>query len=252
MGKFHKWIFLLLAFFLFQACNSNNNKQISNPWFSIVDTSKHTIDTLLQQVQLDSLKVNLVLFRAKLDEHFHPFDTSIASPVRLAIFKDSFNLPIYLKTFENEPDDYPFVSATIFKANEISIKASGPLFFSLEKGYGGSGSSYQLYLIQAISNEIRLTSLFKGIGELSYPYFLANGKQLLVFESVWNSAQGEAHFSDHHIKITAITISKGIPIIQFIGQSRNKYTLPYNNQMARVLMKDFQMKEPELLLPLNI
>lgn len=251
MGKFQKWIFLLLVFSLFQACTSINSKKISNPLFSIVDTSKHTIDTLLQQVQLDSLKVNLVLFRAKLDERFHPFDTSIASPVRLAIFKDSSNIPLYLKTFETEPDDYPFVTARLFKANDLSPQAAGPLFFSIEKSYGGSGSSYQLYWIQALNNQVRLIPVFKGIGELSYPYFLANGEQLLVLESVWNNAQGESHFSDHQIKITAITLSKGSPIIQNIGQTRNKYPLPYNNQMASVLMKEFQMKEQDLMRFLN-
>lgn len=197
MGKFHKWIFLLLVFSLFQAC------------------------------------------------------TSIASPVRLAIFKDSSNIPLYLKTFENEPDDYPFVTATLFKANDLNPQATGPLFFSIEKSYGGSGSSYQLYWIQASTNQVSLIPLFKGIGELSYPYFLANGKKLLVLESVWNSSKGESHFSDHQIKITAITLSKGNPISQNIGQTRNKYPLPHNNQMASVLMKEFQMKEPDLLRFLN-
>lgn len=251
MGKIHKWIFLLLAFYYIQACTSVNNKQINNPLFSIVDTSEYTIDTLLQQVQLDSLKVNLVLFRAKLDEHFHPFDTSIASPVRLAIFKDSSNLPLYLKSFETEPDDYPIVTATLFKANDISPQATGPLFFSIEKSYGGSGSSYQLYWIQASTEQVSLIPLFKGIGELSYPYFLANGKKILVFESIWNNAQGESHFSDHQIKITAITLSKDRPSTQNIGQTRNKYPLPYNNQMASELIKELQMKEPELLRTLN-
>lgn len=251
MGKYHKWKYLLPAFFLLQACNSIKYKQNSHPLFSIVDTTECIIDTLLQQVQLDSQKVNIVLFRAKLDEHLHPFDTILASPIRLAIFKDSSNLPLYLKTFETEPDDYPYVTATLFKANESSPQTSGPLFFSLEKGYGGSGSSYQLYLIQALSKQVRLIQLFKGIGELSYPYFLANGKQLLVLESVWNSAEGESHFSDHQIKITAITLSKDSPIIQNIGKSRHKYPLPYNNQLADLMIKEFQLKEPQLVHLLN-
>jgi len=247
MGKIYNWVILLTVFFLFQACNNSKIKQQNNTLFSIVDTSIYSIDTVLYQVQVDSQIVNLVLFRSKLDEHLHSFDSSLARPVTLAIFKDSSKQPLYLKSFETEPDDYPFVIANLFKANSVSMQNAGPLFFSLEKSYGVSGSSYQLFWIQSLDQNFHLIPLFKGSAELSYPYFLKQGNQILVFEAEWNMEQGEAHFSEHRIQLTKIDLVNKQPVQQLLGKSANKYFIPDSDLSSKALINQFKQKEPQLL-----
>lgn len=247
MAKIQQWIVLLSALILFQACNSIEIKQQKNALYSIVDTSNYSIDTVLNQVQIDSQKVSIGLFRAKLDEHLHSFDSNLARPVTLAIFKDSSKQPLYLKSFETEPDDYPFVIANLFKANSITLQSAGPLFFSLEKGYGGSGSSYQLFWIQSLDQNFHLVPVFKGSAELSYPYFLKQGNQILVFEAEWNMEQGEAHFSEHRIQLTRIDLQNKQPVQQLLGKSANKYFLPDSDLSAKALIDQLKQKESKLL-----
>lgn len=247
MAKIQRWIVLLSALILFQECNSIEIKQQKNALYSIVDTSNYSIDTVLNQVQIDSQKVSIGLFRAKLDEHLHSFDSSLARPVTLAIFKDSTKQPMYLKSFETEPDDYPFVLANLFKANSITLQRAGPLFFSLEKGYGGSGSSYQLFWIQSLDQNFHLVPIFKGSAELSYPYFLKQGNQILVFEAEWNMEQGEAHFSEHRIQLTRIDLQNKQPVQQLLGKSANKYFLPDSDLSAKALIDQLKQKESGFL-----
>lgn len=247
MGKISKCICLLAAIVMLYACNSIESKQQSNSLFSLVDTSLFQIDTLMTHVQVDSQELSIALLRDKLDEHQHPFDTNLVRPVTLAVFSDSTNQLLYSKSFETAPDDYPFTSPNIFKANDASLKDPGPLFFSLEKGYGGSGSSYQLFWIQYFDKNVHLVPLFKGPGELTYPHFLNHGNQIILFEAIWNMDEGESHYSAHRIQLTSISLENQVPSQHILGKSTNKYLLPDNEIAAKALIDQFQLHEPKIL-----
>ena len=240
-----KCIFLLAAFVVLHACNSIEPKPQSNSLFSLVDTSLFQIDTLMTHVQVDSQKLTIVVLRDKLDEHQHPFDSNLVRPVTLAVFSDSTNRLLYQKSFETAPDDYPYTSPNIFKANDANLKGKGPLFFSMERGYGGSGSSYQLFWIQYFDKTVHLVPLFKGTGELSYPYFLNHGNQVLLFEAIWNMDQGESHYSAHCIQLTSISLENQQPIQQILGTTTNKYLLPDNDIAPKVLIDQLKLHEPK-------
>ena len=247
MEKISKCKFLLAAFVMFYACNSIEPKQQSNSLLSFVDTSLFQIDTLMTHVQVDSQKLTIVLLRDKLDEHQHPFDSNLVRPVTLAVYSDSTNRLLYQKSFETAPDDYPYTSPNIFKANDASLKDTGALFFSLEKGYGGSGSSYQLFWIQYANKNVHLVPLFKGTGELSYPHFLNHGNQVLLFEAIWDMDQGESHYSAHRIQLTSISLENLQPIQQILGTTTNKYLLPDNEIAAKALLDQFKLLESKFL-----
>ena len=165
----------------------------------------------------------------------------------MAIFRYSTKPLLYLKSFESEPDDYPFVITNLFKANSTSLQNAGPLFFSLEKGYGGSGSSYKLFWIQSLDQNFHLIPVFKGSAELSYPYFLKQGNQILVFEAEWNMEQGEAHFSEHRIQLTRFDLQNKQPVQQLLGKSANKYFLPDSDLSAKKLIDQLKQKESRFL-----
>lgn len=247
MGKINKCIFLLAAFVVLHTCNSIEPKPQSNSLFSLVDTSLFQVDTLMTHVQIDSQELSVALLRDKLDEHQHPFDTNLVRPVTLAVYSDSTNRLLYQKSFKTAPDDYPYTSPNLFKANDANLKDTGPLFFSLEKGYGGSGSSYQLFWIQYFNKNVHLVPLFKGAGELSYPYFLNHGNQVLLFEAIWNMDQGESHYSAHRIQITSISLENQQPIQQILGTTTNKYLLPDNEIAAKALLDQFKLRESKFL-----
>ena len=242
-----KCIFLLAAFVVLHACNSIEPKQQSSSILSVVDTSLYQIDSLMTHVQVDSQKLTIVLLRDKLDEHQHPFDSNLVRPVTLAVYSDSTNRLLYQKSFETAPDDYPYTSPNLFKANDANLKDTGPLFFSLEKGYGGSGSSYQLFWIQYFNKNVHLVPLFKGTGELSYPYFLNHGNQVLLFEAIWNMDQGESHYSAHRIQLTSISLENQQPIQQILGTTTHKYLLPDNEIAAKALLDQLKLRESKFL-----
>lgn len=242
-----KCIFLLAAFVVLHACNSIETKQQSSSILSVVDTSLYQIDSLMTHVQVDSQKLTIVLLRDKLDEHLHPFDSNLVRPVTLAVFSDSTNRLLYQKSFETGPDDYPYTSANLFKANDANLKEAGPLFFSLEKGYGGSGSSYQLFWVRYLDKTVHLVPLFKGTGELSYPYFLNQGNQIILFEAIWDMDQGESHYSAHRIQLTSISLEKQQSIQQILGTTTYKYLLPDNEIAAKALLDQFKLRESKFL-----
>lgn len=247
MKQYWQWSFILTVIFVFLACNYNGVKQNNTTELSLIDTARFKIDTLFKKVEVDGQKLSLVMMRAKLDEHIKPFDSSLASPITLAIFNDATKQPLYLKTFESEPDDYPFVVPTIFKPKGNALNNPGPLLFSLDKGYGGSGASYQLYLIQYLNNSIHLLPLFKGAGELIYPYFTDKDNRLLLFEGIWNMEDGESHFSKHVIQLTSIDFGKGQPITQFIGKTVKKYQVPDSDTSAKLLIDQLKQNDLKIL-----
>jgi hypothetical protein len=239
-------ILILLSFGLFACVNPEARNQ-KKGLFTFVDSSRYKLDTVFEQVEVDSQKLTIALMRAKWDEHLQAFDTSLASPVSLAIFTDSASQHLYFKSFESEPDDYPNCIPTLFKANGTSLHAPGPLLLSREKGYGGSGSIYQLYWIQVDGKTAGLVPVLKTSGELSYPYFLKKGQQILLFEAIWNMEQGEAHFSDHRIQITRIDLVKNQPVQQILAVTERKYQLPDNDSTAKAFIDQFKQKEPRFL-----
>jgi hypothetical protein len=247
MNKQWQWAIFFIAFFWLSACVNKESRQLKKALFAFVDTSKYKIDTVFERVQVDSQKLTIALLRAKLDEHLQTFDSSLASPVSLAVFTDATKQPLYFKSFELEPDDYPYSVPALFKANGNNLNSPGPLLFSLDKGYGGSGSSYQLFLIQFLNKIVYLLPLFKGSGELTYPYFSHQGNQGLIFEAVWKIEEGESHFSRHCIQLTRIDLSENLPIQQFLGKSTNKYLLPDSDSSAKALIRQFKQKEPRFL-----
>lgn len=237
--------FLGAIVFGLYACSDKVKKPLSNAVYAFVDTANYEIDTSYNQVLLDSQKLNIVLFRPKMNEHLQPFDSNLASPVTLAISSDSSQRPIYLKSFETDPDDYPYTVPAIFKANGAGLHTPGHLFFSLDKGYGGSGSSYLLYWIKNSKKTVQLIPIVKSKGELSYTYFFDQGKGILLFEAIWNMEQGEAHFSDHRIQLTKIDLSKNQPVYQLLGVTKHQYQLPDKDSSARVLVAQIRGKEPQ-------
>jgi len=250
MKKRHSAI-ILAATICFLGCHYLVPKQDTKTAFSLVDSANYKMDTGFEQVLLDTQKCDILLLRSKLNEHIQPFDSNLASPVTLAIFNHESQLPLLLKHFEGEPDDYPYIVPSIFKANGTQLQQPGPLFLSFEKGYGGSGSSYQLYWIQKWDKTARLVPVLKSSGELSYPYFMKNGHELLLFEAIWNMDQGEAHFSDHRIQITKIVLANNQVIPQLLGVTDRKYPVPDNDASAKALINLLKQQESRFLALLN-
>jgi hypothetical protein len=92
-----------------------------------------------------------------------------------------------------------------------------------------------------------LIPLFKGTGELSYPYFLNHRNQILLFEAIWDMDQGESHYSAHRIQLTSISLENQQPIQQVLGTTTNKYLLPDNEIAAKALIDQFKLHESKIL-----
>ncbi len=129
----------------------------------------------------------------------------------------------------------------------LQIPATDPLqggcCGSTISGYGGSGSSYQLFWVRYLDKTVHLVPLFKGTGELSYPYFLNQGNQIILFEAIWDMDQGESHYSAHRIQLTSISLENQQPIQQILGTTTSKYLLPDSEIAAKALLDQFKLHE---------
>lgn len=79
-----------------------------------------------------------------------------------------------------------------------------------------------------------LVPILNATRELSYPNFLNNGQQILLFEAIKNMEQGGA-FSDHRIQITKIGLVKNQPVHQKLAVMGRKYQLPNSGSTAKAL-----------------
>ena len=212
-------------------------------------------DSLLQDLTIDNQKFTLQLLRNNYNEHLIAFTensdpTLSQSPITLIVTKIGDNKPLYFKQFQSEPNDYPYVNYYFSKAPKRNLGSSGKLYFTINKSYGGSGSSDNTYFVDYKDGHINLNFLFKSSGELAHTLLKKDDSQIILLEAIW--AKGESHYENHRYSIKKFDFKDGQFHESYLGQTKSKYRSSVEEEEVTEILKAIKLKEPLLLKSINV
>lgn len=240
--------FLIFFFNLSEAQTPNQAKSI------LTDKAKYKTDTTINNVIIGGTEFSITVLRDKYDEHLKMFSEEpqtpdeyefSQSPITVVITKSVDNHPLYIKRFDHEPDDYPYLNYTFYKGQQQRLNKSGKLYFRISKGYGGSGSQCATYFIDFSRGQINLSTLFTSSCELYYDVYSQNDKEILMLEGIWGT--DESHFENHRYTITKYTYEDGQFHKNEIGQTKLKYSSLDENKSISQILTEIKTREPSLL-----
>ena len=239
--------FAIVTFFA--SCNAQNS---NNPKSFYSDTTIFKIDTAINNALIDGTQFTVQILRDKVDEHLETFSEDdepffSQSPITIILTNNSNGKVLYIKKFDYEPNDYPYINYSLYKGQGQNLSDNGKLYLMLNRGYGGSGSSSIRYLVEYKDGKINLTELFKSSGELTYIVYKKNDNEILVLDGIWNIKENETHFASHRYAITKYIYSNNSFDKKEIGQTKFKYSSLDEDKPISQILLEIKNKEPILL-----
>ncbi|MBL0234684.1 MAG: hypothetical protein IPQ08_13640 [Chitinophagaceae bacterium] len=221
------------------------------------DKTLYKTDTVIKNVLIDGTKFSIKVLRDRFDEHLDKFTEEdepsfTQAPITVVFTRPTDDNPIYIKRFDFEPNDYPYLNYSFYKGQEQNLSNPGKLYLLLNKGYGGSGSTSSRYFIDFKDREINLNPLFTSSGELSYIVYNRNDNEIIALDGIWNMDENESHFANHKYIITRYVNSKGSFDKEEIGQTKFKHSSLDENKTISQILSDIKVKEPSLLTRINL
>lgn len=220
----------------------------------LTDKTKYKTETKINNVVIGGSQFSIRVLRDKYDEHLKEFSEEpqtldeyefTQSPITIVISKNSDNHPLYIKRFDHEPDDYPYLNYKFYKGENQNLNKQGRLYFRISKGYGGSGSQCATYYIDYLRGQISLSNLFNSSCELFYDVYSQNDKEILLLKGIWGT--DESHFGNHRYNITKYTYENGQFNKKEIGQTKYKYSSLDENKTISQILREIKTKETLLL-----
>ena len=260
MTKINSLLLTVCLITIFANCNGQNSDNAKS-YYS--DTTIFKMDTTIKSVLIDGKHFSLKVLRDKFDEHLDKFleegehseegePSFIQSPMTVVLTNNADGKIIYIKKFDFEPNDYPYLNYSFYKGQAQNLNDKGRLYLVLNKGYGGSGSQSIRYYITYNENKINFSELFKSSGELSYIVYNKNDNEIIALDGIWNLEENESHFANHRYTITKYTYRNNSFDKTVIGQTQFKYSsLDEDKTIAQILI-DIKTNEPVLLKGINL
>lgn len=233
--------------------NGQTPKQVKS---ILADKDLYETDTIIENILIDGRKFTIKVLRDKFNEHLDKFteedDPSFTqSPITVVFTKNTDDNPIYVKRFDFEPSDYPYLDYSFYKGQEQNLKSPGKLYFIVNKTYGGSLSTHSIYFINFKDNKINLNHLFY-CNELTHILYALNDKEVLSLVGIWNIEEGESHFGDHRFKITRYIFGDNDINTEEIGETKFKYSVLNKKKSSSEILTEIKLKEPQLLANINL
>jgi hypothetical protein len=217
-----------------------------------INTNQYRIDSVLNSVKIADKQYTIILLRDKFTEQMFPF-LSIAkndneylqdqAPITLLIADKVDGKIVYQKRFGTELNDYPFQNWQLTKGQGRNVNQSGKLFFSIDRGYGGSGSKSNTYFIDLSPTGIKVLNVFSAIGELSDFMLTKNDEDLILISGIWNTHENELHFSSHRYQIQKFNFHNGQEQKSNLGITKLKYPSLDEENSCETLIQKIRVKE---------
>ena len=246
--------FVLLLNIALMSCEAQNS---DNPIDYYSNSTIFKVDTIIQDVLICGNKFSIKILRDQVDEQLNPFleedePSFRQSPMTVIFINNTDGKVVYLKKFDSEPNDYPYLNYSFYKSQDQSLNTNGKLYLLLNKNFGGSGSISNRYLIDYKDNKICFSHLFESSGELTYILYNKNDNEIIVLDGIWNTKEDESHFANHRYKIKKYSYTDGRFLEIEIGKTKFKYSSLDENKSNLEILKDIKTKEPLLLIDLKL
>lgn len=245
-----KLIGILTVIFCLQNADAQN---IDLKPFSI-NTNQYRIDTIINAVKIRDQKYSFIVLRDKYNEQMLAFEEGNKgpgtwlpeqAPITLIVADNTNGNILFHKKLELSANDYPNLNWLLEKGQEKKLADTGKLFFSVDKSYGGSGSTNTVYLIDKSEKGIQLTKLFSVNGELSDYIITKNDQELILISGIWNSKEKEAHFSNHRYQINKLVFKTDRVESIILGTTTNKYPCIDEENTCKSILSSIIKKEPQ-------
>lgn len=232
--------------------NCIHAQKIDTHPFSI-DYNQYKVDSIINTVNIQDQLYTIILLRDKYNDQLIPFEDSKKgpglwlpeqAPLTIMIVNKANGDIVYYKKMELSNTDYPNINWQLVKGQEKKLDQKGKLLLSLDKSYGGSGSTNSLFIIDRKEKGFILTKLFSATGELSDFIVASNDQELISISGIWNMKEKETHFSDHRYQIKKI-VFKGDKIETInLGTTSSKYPCIDEENTCPSLLSNIIKKEP--------
>jgi hypothetical protein len=219
-----------------------------------INSDQFRIDTIFNTVMIQAKPYTLIVLRDKYNEQMVPFGKVVVgkneellleqAPITIMIADKTNGGIVFYKKIEIAGNNYPNLNWLLEKGQGKQLTQTGKLFFSVDKSYGGSGSTNAIYLIDTTEKGFQLSKLFAATGELS-DYIVANNDEEMIFiTGIWNSKEKEAHFSNHRYQVNKIVFKKaGIETLN-LGITTFKYPSIDEDSTCIAILTSILKKEP--------
>ena len=206
-----------------------------------IDTTLFHIDTIIKSVNFNGKRYALLITKDKYDENkkstYDENEQGYVSPVSAHFFDYTTAKIIKSEKFsENTFDRFNQFSSQDTKAANT--------FLSLSDRAGGSGYTGNLYKI-SMGDSFQFKNVF-DFNALSYFIFSKEGGRVIKLDAVWNSDEGETHFSDHRYNIYDYSITDPVQS-KLLGKTKQKYPGGDEEKSVKEILDDIKAKEPDLL-----
>jgi hypothetical protein len=254
MTKTNSLLLTLALIIIFTSSKAQNSNKLKSYY---ADTTLFKIDTVINNVLIDGKKFSVKILRDKFNEHLEKFTDEdepnfSQSPMTIILTNIVNNKIMYVKRFDFEPNDYPYLNYSFYKGQQQHLSDKGKLYLLLNKGYGGSGSQSTRYFINLQDNKINFSNLFNSSDELSYVIYNKNDNEITVLDGIWNTEENESHFANHRYIITKYVFSNGSFEKKEIGQTEFKYSSLDEDKSSLQILEDINTREPSLLKQIDL
>lgn len=248
MGYFRKFI---ISSFLFLSSVFVKAQSLNITPFQI-DPNQYKIDSVLNTVLLEKKFYTIILLRDKYTEQMLPFEAKNngnnnyspeQSPITFLIVDQSNSSIKFQKKINPDINDYPYQYWHFRKGNEKKLSLPGKLFFSIDKNYGGSGSTNTTYLIDSSETGLNMTKLFSASGELSDFIITKNDSALILISGIWNVNENETHFSNHRYQLIKYTFKRNAIKRTNLGITHFKYPTIDEENSCKEIIHQIQIRE---------
>ncbi|MBU0489228.1 MAG: hypothetical protein KKA07_04415 [Bacteroidetes bacterium] len=248
------FLLLIMAIVGIYASSTAQNTHKIEAFYS--DTGVFKTDTVINRVLIEEEQFTIEVYRNIFNEHIYTYSASgdpyfEQSPITI-IIKNSDSEIVYLKTFDFEPDDYPYLIYSFYKGQGQDLNKPGKLYVEINISYGGSGSLSNIYFITLKNGTISFNKLFQVSGVLDYVVYSSYDSEIIVLEGIWNFEEGETHFANHRYMITRYIFIDNSFQKKEIGMTVNKYSSLDEDKPIMETLKEIENREPELLQEINI
>ncbi len=217
---------------------------------------EYKTDTIISKVIIDNVSFTLKVLRDKHNDHMEEFGEEdegdlhySQSPITLTFIRNEDSKVIYSKKIDTEINDYPYLNYFFYKSQNKTLSDYGRLYMSINKSYGGSGSTTVLYTFTFDGKNISVNKI-DSFGELTYVLHGKDDYEILFLTGKWN--EGESHFENHQYIIKKIQFGKSIEV-EYLGTTEKKYpSLDDINLTSKKLFDLIYKNEPRIFRSIDL
>lgn len=236
----------ILAAVGFSFFKSSHSNYLPEPY---ANTAIYKLDTVINNIDISGEQYNMkALYEKRQPINISAQDEEDYQAITFLFFKGNKKEPQLIKKISLEQGAY--INYYVYKGQNQNLNERGKAYLLVNKSFGGSGSSSEVYSINNQHEHLSIDKIFDCSGELDYIIYNNNDDEILLLKGIWGD--NESHFSNHRYTIKKYIYQNGSFTEKILGRTQLKYSSLDEDKPLQQVLTDIKMKEPLLLQTINI